>query len=753
MLENPILKYCYHAQFIDGEKVLLASERDNTLLSGKQYTQVLAEIHEEAVPLEKLLQRLEGRLSHLEVYYALEMMERQGYITEAAPHIPQAQNAYWNCRKMDPLILEQRLQQQLVRLIVLEPLSAEVFTQTFASVGIRLSENEGLSVVVTDEYEREELRVFNNEAVANGTAWLPLKPTGVELWLGPLFVPGKTGCWECLKQRLEINRPINTFYRTQQKTDAFLPLPQSYLPLTLQAAAGRAALEVLKWIYYGTNETLEGKLHTLNTESWESREHQLVKRAQCPVCGDPLPAAATAVVLTPDAARCSAATGGYRQVEAEDTLEKYKHHVSPITGVVQSLKPYYSIKDAPIYNYSSGHNMALQSRTMYWLNEHIRSASGGKGKSWSQAKVGALCEAIERYCIIYDPDRQTIRGSLRQLGENALHPNDCMRFSQKQYREREETNRANAKFYTIVPVPFDEDMEMEWTPVYSLTEKRFKYLPTCFCYSQYPAEDERNLFSYPDSNGCAAGNSMEEAILQGLMELVERDCVALWWYNRLSMPGVDLDSFQDPYFSQLQEFYKTLNRSLYVLDLTSDLKVPAFAALSYRIDDPQRQDILFGFGAHVDARIAIERALVELNQLLPIANVSEEARRKGRYRTPDKAFLNWLNQATIENQPYLSPRSDIPLRTVENYPQLCKAGIYDAVVYCLKQAEQLGMELLVLDLTRRDIGLNVARVFMPGMYHFWKRTAPGRLYDVPVNAGLLKEPRREEDLNPVALFI
>jgi ribosomal protein S12 methylthiotransferase accessory factor len=63
------------------------------------------------------------------------------------------------------------------------------------------------------------------------------------------------------------------------------------------------------------------------------------------------------------------------------------------------------------------------------------------------------------------------------------------------------------------------------------------------------------------------------------------------------------------------------------------------------------------------------------------------------------------------------------------------------------------MEVLVLDQTRPDIGLNVVKVIVPGMRHFWKRLAPGRLYDVPVKLGWLPESLKENQLNPVPMFL
>ena len=72
----------------------------------------------------------------------------------------------------------------------------------------------------------------------------------------------------------------------------------------------------------------------------------------------------------------------------------------------------------------------------------------------------------------------------------------------------------------------------------------------------------------------------------------------------------------------------------------------------------------------------------------------------------------------------------------------------DDVEVCRALVEARGMEFLVLDQTRPDIGMPVVRVIVPGMRHFWARFAPGRLYDVPVAMGRRRRPLAEADLNP-----
>ncbi|MCY3923789.1 MAG: YcaO-like family protein, partial [Chloroflexi bacterium] len=84
-----------------------------------------------------------------------------------------------------------------------------------------------------------------------------------------------------------------------------------------------------------------------------------------------------------------------------------------------------------------------------------------------------------------------------------------------------------------------------------------------------------------------------------------------------------------------------------------------------------------------------------------------------------------------------------------DYPVPDTADTRDDVEHCRALVEARGMEFLVLDQTRPDIGMPVVRVIVPGMRHFWERFAPGRLFDVPVSMGWRANRLSEKELNPV----
>jgi ribosomal protein S12 methylthiotransferase accessory factor len=227
----------------------------------------------------------------------------------------------------------------------------------------------------------------------------------------------------------------------------------------------------------------------------------------------------------------------------------------------------------------SGNNVARGPRNLHNLEVDLRNASCGKGTSAQQARASALCEALERYSGQFQGHEPGRRARFLDLPGQAIPPNACMVFSDRQYHTRQ-ASAAGSKFYHV-PRPFDPEARIDWSPLWSLTHQAVRYLPTELCYFDDPHERDREI-CVGCSNGNAAGNTLEEAILQGFFELVERDGVALWWYNRLRMPGVDLDSFHEPYLARLRQCLSKHGRDLWALDLTGDLGIPVYAALSRR---------------------------------------------------------------------------------------------------------------------------------------------------------------------------
>lgn len=605
-----------------------------------------------------------------------------------------------------------------------------------------------MTVVLCDDYLQPGLAEIDAAHRAARTPWLLAKPIGAQVWLGPVFQPGESACWHCLATRLWGHRHAEACVQSMLGHEGPAARPPVSLPPLAATAANLVALEASKWLA-GYRHHGQRCVWTFDSLDLRGRIHELRARPQCAECGDTSLVAAQArrpVRLRP-VRKVSGSGGGHRALTPEQVRERYQYLVSPVTGVIKEIRQD-SRGPALFHSFRSGPNFGARVGDLDTVYRSLRDESGGKGITAIDAEVGALCEALERYCGRFHGDEERVRASLSSLGEQAIHPNDCMLYAERQYATRAEWNADHASFQHVCE-PFDPDVRTDWTPVWSLTRQEHRLLPTGLLYYGARGGGPNAHSVLADSNGSAAGSTLEDAILQGMLELVERDAVALWWYNRTPVPGVALESFGDPWIDELRRVYDGLDRELWVLDVTADLGIPVLVALSRRRRGPG-EEIMFGFGAHLDPRIALRRALTELNQLMPVA-LAEGLCHDQAMDDPDAT--RWWQQATVAGHAYLAPAAGVPERTPDSFAYTRREDLAADVGTVLSALAGQGLETLVLDQTRPDIGLPVVKVVVPGLRHFWARFGPGRLFDVPVRLGRLASPTPYEELNPFPMFL
>ncbi|NES65114.1 MAG: TOMM precursor leader peptide-binding protein [Okeania sp. SIO2D1] len=766
-MSNPQIKPHYRIEIIEPKHVYLLGENSTDALTGEFYCQLVPLLDGQHT-FEEICQTLAEIVDPEDVEYVLNRLRTKGYLTEATPQLSPPAAAFWSLLNIEPQLAADFLQKITVYVASVGETTTDLLIESLTAVGIKTkhwedypptSDRNALLVVLTDDYLQPELAEINKTTISANQPWLLAKPVGGLLWLGPIFEP-ETGCWECLSQRLRGHREVEaTVLRQKQKSvtsssstrevSGCLPPPAVFLPSTLATGINLITTEVAKWIVQQSGmempyfTTLAGKVITFNQANLTTETHFLSKRPQCPACGNPklLQEMSFYPLSLTSRKKHFTTDGGHRVFTPDQTMKRYKKLISPITGVVSALVRVSDPKNPVIHTYRAIHSFRT-AKNLDTLRRSLSHKSGGKGKSDRQSRASGFCEAIERYSAIFQGDEPRKKSTLAELGEQGIHLEKCLHFSPTQYANREELNAKCKVAHDWIPQPYDASKKIEWTPVWSLTEQTHKYLPTAFCYYAYKLPKKHN-FCVANSNGNAAGNTIEEAILQGFMELVERDSVGIWWYNCLQRPGVDLASFEDPYLLEVQEFYRQNQRELWVLDLTTDLGIPAFTAVSRRIDG-EHERVITGFGAHFDPKIAILRAVTEVNQIglgMDEQDISQM----------DEGMQEWMTTATLESHPYLAPHPEIAAKVYGDYPQLWSDDIYDDVLTCVKIAREAGMETLVLDQTRPDIELKAVKVIVPGLRHFWSRFGKGRLYDVPVKMGLLSEALREEEMNSMPM--
>jgi len=721
--------------------VCLYSEDRKFLLHGELYCALASAIGQGGKSFRQLVRELERKFPTDKIHEALKRLLDRRFVVFKPHAWADTVAAYWASLGLAPEDAEQNLKNCRVRIQSVDVKGAAQLDAALRGLGVRVAKRSGeLTVTLVNDYLDGRLLELNRQHLSDRTPWLLVQPSGIFPLVGPLFTPGKGACWACLAARMQRNREIKGLLdRGGARRVAASALTRDVLG---QSGIQLAAVEIAKAIATDFRTDLRDHIISLDLLGSTVVRHYVAARPQCPACGrkklrDPKRAIVALDLGT--GGKLVMTSGGYRSVASRATVARFRKHVSPLTGVVSRLERMEA--DLPLNtNYLATHNFSAPARTVNELRAGLSGGSFGKGSTAEQGEASALMEAIERYSGIYQGDeiRMMRRFTDFSAGE-AILPNDVLLFSEAQYR-RGQAPMGGEEEVTPTPGPFDPSAKIEWSPVWSLRDETIRYLPTSLLYFFYLGPGYQH---HADSNGCAAGNTVAEAIVQGFLELVERDAYAIWWYNRLQRPEVDLGQFDDPYIHELKSQLAETGRRLWVLDITSDLGIPSYVTIAHWMEK-SRQLVEFGSGAHFDARIAMLRAMTELNQFLSIGLMG------ARDQSPSTQGSNdgGLPLFRLQDHPYLTPSDAAAVRPDPG----SKFGRLDAreqVTACVNIAKRAGLDFLVLDQTRPDIEVPVVRVTVPGLRHFYRRFAPGRLYGVPVKLGWRDRPLSEHELNPL----
>lgn len=716
--------------------VCLYSENRKFFLHGALYCALAAAISKGGKSFAALIRDLGQDFPADKVKEALGRLVERRYIVSTSRASQGVAAGFWASLGLPVETAEKNLQNCRVRVEAIGVPGAAELGAALGELGVRAVKRAAdLTVTLVGDYLEQRLAPLNLQRVGDRTPWLLVQPTGASPLVGPVFKPGESACWTCLFDRMIRNREIKGFLDRGPRPVAVSPLSQGSLG---QGSVQFAALEIAKAIATDFRTHLNDHIVSFDMMGTTVAKHYVAARPQCPTCGSKKlrnPKRTPVPVEIGEGAKLVMTSGGYRTVTSGATVEHYRKHVSPLTGVVTRLE---RIKTTLPMNTSffAGHNFSAPARSVDELRAALSGGSFGKGSTAEQGEASALMEAIERYSGIYQGDEiRMMRRYTDFAPGDAILPNDVLLYSDAQ-QNAQPTPHGHHQYDDshAAPPPFDPSARIDWSPVWSLRDQRFRYLPTSVLYFFYSGPNAYHA----DSNGCAAGNTREEAIVQGFLELVERDAYAIWWYNRLKMPEVDLGHFNDSYVRDLHAQLAGAGRKLWVLDITNDLGVPTYVAILHWMQNGH-ENIEFGSGAHFDRRIALLRALTELNQFLSIGLMGGGS--------GEKESLDGVTPLRLENYPFLTPGPDArPQPATAELSALDNSRDY--ALACVNVATRAGYDFLVLDQTRPDIQVPVMRVIVPGLRHFYRRYGPGRLYDVPVKLGWLDRPLPESELTP-----
>ncbi len=539
-------------------------------------------------------------------------------------------------------------------------------------------------VVLTDDYLNPVLKEVNSDAC---TPWLLAKITGHTLWFGPYFTPKQSPCWECLAWWLRMHRWRQ--WGLPGRDEYPLRPPLAHWDATLSVGIGMLGSVLL-------GRPMHNLLLTFDTRTLGQIRHPVQPVPGCAACGG-------------------------KTTESKPL----KSFVSFVTGIVERLE----VSPEPAGGLFHARAAFVHPVPATPASSVVRPAkSFGKGATSHDAEIVAIAEAIERYSAVWRGSEEIV---LAKAGDiDAVPVNALAQYSADQFANRtRQTVAENSPFW--VPHPLPDDAVIEWVEARSLSGLPPKLIPAAAVYFASPSGVQQP-YVIPDSNGCAAGRTLEDALASALGELIERDALAIWWYNRLRRPALAFDDneLEDASFEILSGL-RDDNRSVTVLDVTTDLAIPAYVVVAPKADG---SDVVFAAAAHVCPRRTLHKALAEASQIAYWKN----------HVQPDSALANWLLHAHVRASGY---EWLLPTGTVELPPRR-RLPASEIVTEYVSRLGCCAIESYWVDLTRPETAVPVVRAIAPGLRHPWKRFAPGRLYEVPVQMGWRREALAEMDLNP-----
>jgi ribosomal protein S12 methylthiotransferase accessory factor len=437
----------------------------------------------------------------------------------------------------------------------------------------------------------------------------------------------------------------------------------------------------------------------------------------------------------------------------------------PHDGIVTRIRSFRGLRGSPPALHLAVADLADLSAEVPWQSD--RQAFGMAWNDDDHARMAAWGEAVERISGTVAPATDRTRyGShtdLTREGVRALAPERLTLYSPRQYTGADQPFR-----------PFLPSSPVHWKPVRSLTGQQEIHVPAFMVHTAWPhvpKDQPEQLHAFPAVGGTAAGTTLEQALLAGLEEVVERDAAAVWWANAASLPRLPLTSRIKALLEPvLDEYEVTLTH------IDNDFAIPVLAAC---VRTRAEGWLTIGFAARPDPEAAALKALAEAFGLQLTCRSLDDRAAAARIaqgftgrRNPlkawrqDRAYLNEYREdgrdaveLLCHQQLYLDRRAgDRAMEWIGRGAQGAWAQVPrvpgDTLETLRVRGQAAGHDVLYADLTTpqaRAAGMRVVRVIVPGMIG----TAPAccpyfgghRVRNQGVALGWRRTPLPEEQLN------
>lgn len=467
---------------------------------------------------------------------------------------------------------------------------------------------------------------------------------------------------------------------------------------------------------------------------------ELIADSECERCATPAADTAEAAALFLGARHKQSPTA-YRGAKVADLALPVGAYVNELCGALakSTLLVYQCSATLPVSGY-------FRVRSKYDYHEMWWS---GQSQSVASSERFGILEGLERYAGQFPrAKRSSVRGSYNEFAPDALDPVIMGSY-------RAEFYSSHADFYE----PFQRDTEMRWVWGYAFAEQRPMLVPEQLVYYLDRHPDKK--FVQESSSGCASGTSVEEALLHGMLEIIERDAFLLCWYGGARLPEIDVTTCADEEVQFILDRVSRLGYRMRLFDMRVDIDVPAVMAVAERLDGGLGR-LCFAAGASMEPIEAVRSAISETASYIPGMDERVEARLPQlRGMVQDYGEVHELvHHALLYGLPEMA---DVAKFLLEAEPAQSMETLYagwlasrpstlnlvDDVRFVLDRIAAAGSDIVVVNQTcpeQHDAGIHTLSVLAPGLIPIdfgWGRQ---RVLDHPRLAAYLD--RRLAEIHP-----
>ncbi len=363
------------------------------------------------------------------------------------------------------------------------------------------------------------------------------------------------------------------------------------------------------------------------------------------------------------------------------------------------------------------------------------------------ALMRVLGEGVERYCLDHFSPKNTCFCKESEVKTYHLNPLKIIAFSSKQLKN----NNFN-KFR------IDDTSLFGWTKGVSLTKKKDVLVPSQLVIFNYVTLKNEPRILSSISTGAASGLSLEDALYRAICEIVERDAFMISYLNKLNSPRLDLLSIGDPAINKILNTYARYKLELAVIDITTNLQIPAFVAITLDrtgIGPATSVGLKAGFNIK-DAIIgAIEESLMTRSWQRDnhtYNNLRERKQKKEILQELTEKACFWFSIDKIKHLDFWLNNKNVKKINIKKY-KYSNSNLKKAV----QKLTAKKMEIIYVDITTDKIkqyGFTTVKVIIPGLHPlhldekhpYW---GGERLYNAPIEMGLLKTTKHENELNKI----